>query len=1776
MRSRFTFALAAIFSLSITCLGQGVITPRRHIPVEQQKAPADTTEVIAKPTSTLPAALPVSSIKIGARISGQVATIKVEHLFRNDTDETLEGTYYFPVPEGASLLEFAVHDGDQRRVGRVREKEEARAAYSAGVTQAEDPAILEMTKRGWFESHVYPIPARSDKRIEVVYSQLLEEKDGVITFDYPLGKGYKKLKVPVGNVEVDIDLRADNAIKNLFSPTHPLDVNYDGDRHVTARIGTVGGDDAENFQLLYSLSDEDLGMSLLTHRREGEDGYFLLMLSPKVDFDERRISAKDVIFVIDVSGSMAGEKLAQAKGALTFGLRRTLMEEDRFNIISFSSGVNVMSSPMLPANRANIEQALQFVNALKAAGGTNINDSLVTAMRMFARSGRPQNLVFITDGQPSVSVTNIEQIIANAKEANAANARLYTFGVGSDVNRRLLERLAVENRGAEANIADKAELEGTISSFFAKVSRPVLSDLRVDFGPLQTANLHPAQLPDLYTRSQIRIFGRYRNPEDLRAITISLAGQMRERPERFEFNGLNFPLVTEDQEFLPKLWATERVNALLAEIRLYGEKPELKEEVMGLARKFNLVTPYTSMYVPTAGELAREQEGQPAIAREGSADVTLKINERSLGQPGLIPMQPPGPPSADAGSRGTGVGKARVLDSSVSTQQVASLPVQGRNFISMVQPSPGTVVDPSGAAIPGATVTIKDQKTGATRTVTTDDAGSYSVAGLPPGEYKIEVAATGFNNTSVNNVVVQPGQITAAGVALSVGAASETINVTSVAPAIDASISNTVSNVEWRKLRELPNLEPVDSLSRLAPGVDASKPDSRQSTAGTKDGELRFWINGGRFRANNHSLNGHDNNDIDGRPTISVNNFDSLETLNIVTTRGSGDVTATGASSINLLSRTGTNEFHGTAFDYYLNRRFGALSPLERRSGLDRAPAFRRNLFGGTLGGPIRRDRIFFFGAFQGENEDSSRFTDSTSSFLTPTERGLADLARVFGNSPTILDLIGRGPVARAIGEQRFGRSMPILVLGTPIEFGQLLRIIPSSAEGYEAGGRFDFLVTNRDTLKASYWWDSRRASNAVGRHSAGFLSATDNRAQLGGLQWNHTLSPRSTNELGLAFNRSRLSLDSDEPENLGVSIGVRGLPYGPSPLLPAGHISTLFGISDTLTHVSGRHNIKIGAQLRRRLTSFDYLPGAGGNFSYPSFEDFVMDRPVAVVLSVGDHMHRFEETIQHYFIDDAWRARSNLTFTMGLGYENGGQPLNGLADRIRVRESNASTALFDPSTAIEMRTIDKVDRDNNNFTPRLGFAYTPNFRVGGLNLFGYDQTVIRAGASISYDQTAYRPLADVAVSAPNVMSAVVTPDSGVALPTFPDLPGTSSLRSLFSTNPSIFARTELDREFRTPFSAAWHLAISRELNEKATLEIGYVGSRGVGLIRALDANPLLENPQRGPTRVYASTGRSIYHSLQARADLRLTQGVTGGIGYTLSKLIDDVPGSAAQIAGGIGSSSTLTLPELHQFAQNPADSTLGERALSDLDRRHSLVGHLVWTLPFKRLQSGVEERLLGGWQVSGIVELRSGTPFTPLQHLGYSPASSAIFASAFSDRLGAVRPFAGNAAAAADTVAFSNAANQAFGFFLNSDGTRFISPTGFIVADRSGFRAGSTQDARFIYNDFGVERRAIGMGLAPDAFGQTYAAGRPFGNVGRNSLVAPGLANIDFALVKTTKLSEKVSLQLRAEAFNLLNHPNRARPNFVLENAGGFGFGDLGEVDSTPRRIRFGLKLIF
>ena len=653
------------------------------------------------------------------------------------------------------------------------------------MAQGEDPALLEMNKNGWFQAHVYPIPPHADKHIQIIYTQVLTPKNGTSTFDYPLGNGYKKLKVAVGKVEINIDLRATSAIKNVFSPSHPMDLNFDGDKHVSGTIDTVGGGEAENFRLVYSLSDEDVSATLITYRRAGEDGYFLLTLSPKLEIEKSKISSKDVLFVIDISGSMSGVKLDQAKDALRFGLSKTLTEDDRFNIIVFSSDVRAMQPHLIQATRTNVGNAMDYVNKLNVEGGTNINDALITAMRMFEPNQRPKNLVFLTDGEPTEGITNPTQIAANVAAANTARCRLYTFGVGSDVNTVLLERLAMDNRGAESSITNEAALGTTISTFFAKVSQPVLANLQVAFGPVVVEKLHPAELPDLYTKSQIKIYGRYSNVVDLKDVTVSLTGFMNGDTQRFDFNGLDFPLVTEDRPFLPKLWATERVNALLAQQRVFGNKPEIKQEVIGLAREFNLVTEYTSMYVPTTAELAKENPGGGAASGKQIASVT---------------------------------GGASM---------------------------PGVITDPNGAVVVGATVTIRDKTTGATRTVTTGANGAYSVAGLPPGDYSIQINAPGFKGAVVKDVNVQAGQIASAGVALQVGGASEVIEVQGSGEVLQSTSASVNTTITGHQITDLPfvSRNAMDTLL-LLPGTINTGGQRQSSVNGVPKGAINITMDG--------------------------------------------------------------------------------------------------------------------------------------------------------------------------------------------------------------------------------------------------------------------------------------------------------------------------------------------------------------------------------------------------------------------------------------------------------------------------------------------------------------------------------------------------------------------------------------------------------------------------------------------------------------------------------------------------------------------------------------------------------------------------------------------------------------------------------------------------------------------------------------------------------------------------------------------------------------------
>lgn len=647
------------FAFTASAGAQGVIVP----------GPCNRCPMPPRPI-TLPRALPIKSIKIDTKISSQVATTHVEQIFRNDTDATLEGTYFFPIPEQASITEFAIWDGDRRLVGEVRSREEARRIYDEIVRRQRDPGLLEYAGKDLFQASIFPIPPHSDKKLELTYSQILRAESGTVAYRYPLGTGRQVTQI--GGVSGRIELESKEPLRNIYSPSHAIEVKRNGDRRSVVTFES--GKEPQDFQLFYGLSREDFGVTLLTHREPGKDGYYLLMISPKDDWSEQEYTAKDIVFVLDTSGSMAeAGKMEKARAALLYGIR-ILRPQDRFNVVSFAGEERLMESRMITANEQGLKRGEAFAQSLRPVGGTNINQALLAAMQQFESSSRPKILVFMTDGLPTVGETNATRIVDNARAARLPGLRLFTFGVGYDVNTALLDKLAAENGGVADYVEPKEDLEVKVSNFFAKVNYPVLTDLKLDMAGVETDLVYPRALPDLFRGSQITLIGRYRNPIDLDFVRLQLGGNANGANKKFFYNNLHFPIREEANDFLPRLWATRRVGWLMEQIRTNGEQPELRDEIVDLGTRYGIVTPYTSYLALEPGAAAR--------------DVTaLPMNNRGVSG-GRVMSDSPAPQPKAADARAT-TGAIAVQQSKRAREQQEVMRVDRDNESSAIKTAGG-------------------------------------------------------------------------------------------------------------------------------------------------------------------------------------------------------------------------------------------------------------------------------------------------------------------------------------------------------------------------------------------------------------------------------------------------------------------------------------------------------------------------------------------------------------------------------------------------------------------------------------------------------------------------------------------------------------------------------------------------------------------------------------------------------------------------------------------------------------------------------------------------------------------------------------------------------------------------------------------------------------------------------------------------------------------------------------------------------------------------------
>src|SRR5947208_12102922 len=434
------------------------------------------------------APLEVSSHHVDVKIDGQVAVTSIDQEFYNPNDQRLEGIYMFPVPRGAHIDKFSMEIGGKMADAELLRADKARQIYEDIVRKMRDPALLEYAGRDLFKVRIFPIEPRSRKPVKISYTELLRSDAGTVTYSYPLSTE-KFSAQPIKSLSVKVEVKLEQPLASIYSPSHKVEIKREGPNR--AVIGYESKDEKPDtdFQLVYSSEKRDVGLSLITHKAGGEDGYFLVLAAPTVA-KEPKLAPKNVVFAVDTSGSMAGAKLQQAKKALQFCVEN-LNADDRFEIVRFSTEAESLFGKLSEADSEHRKRASNFIADLKPIGGTAIADALQTALKArMEKSAHPFVIIFLTDGLPTVGTRNPEEIVANVKKAG--DARIFSFGIGSDVNTQLLDQIAEGTRAFSQYVLENEDLEVKVSNFYTRIKEPVLTNVRLEFGGgVRTSKLYP-------------------------------------------------------------------------------------------------------------------------------------------------------------------------------------------------------------------------------------------------------------------------------------------------------------------------------------------------------------------------------------------------------------------------------------------------------------------------------------------------------------------------------------------------------------------------------------------------------------------------------------------------------------------------------------------------------------------------------------------------------------------------------------------------------------------------------------------------------------------------------------------------------------------------------------------------------------------------------------------------------------------------------------------------------------------------------------------------------------------------------------------------------------------------------------------------------------------------------------------------------------------------------------------------------------------------------------
>jgi Carboxypeptidase regulatory-like domain len=1054
----------------------------------------------------------------------------------------------------------------------------------------------------------------------------------------------------------------------------------------------------------------------------------------------------------------------------------------------------------------------------------------------------------------------------------------------------------------------------------------------------------------------------------------------------------------------------------------------------------------------------------------------------------------------------------------------------------------GEVKDEKQAVVTNATVTVRNVKTNETRSTSTDGDGRYRFTGMPVGDYEVSVESTGFAKYVQSGISLVLNQAATVDVQLKAGGVTEVVNVVENASILNTTNTEVGTRFDTRRLSELPiaTNRNVYNVALSAAGV--SQLQSNQS--GFTNG-INYSSNGGRLRSNNFLLDGQDNNDFGvGGGVVQLNNPDLIQEVRLVTNQFSAEYGRNSSSVFNAITKSGSNEYHGSAFLFHNDNHLNACSNLNKNGGFCNksstnpanqiAPFRIENQTGFTVGGPLHlpsfgeggptyisgKDRTFFFFALQ--RWWDRRLGQGVTIQGVPTDAGRQILQQQVGNRPQVQALLAFLPPAQAPN----GQSRTFTANGQTftVPLGSLTGSSSFVFNDWQQSIRVDHRLSDKHMLNGRYIYQDQDTVGAGQSTPAGYESSNVSRNQGVNVSLNSILNSRMVNELRLAFLRAASatvaadlraeaipSIQITDLGMTGLNAGATRTAIGLAANLPQQSFRNTYQIQDNLSYTNGNHAWKFGVDIHRSQLHQLFKPTTRGHLVYTNLNNFVADVAnvqinrdlpgVARVLHLD--WHDF-----YFYGQDEWKVKPNFTLTLGMRYENAGQPIQ---DLVEFNDPVFAASGNDPR--FRVRPI--PGRDVNNFQPRLGFNWNPHASNNGIMgwITGGDKLVVRGGYTRTHDYAYTNIALNIWSSFPFVAA-------------FNDQNVSNAFATLQTRPPTIsnLTRTQVTEDFHSPVYDSISFELQREVTRDLVFRVGYVGSKGTGLFESIDGNPVRfrtavatdannppvrTDPTVGPIRLRANSGSSIYHSLQASMEKRLSRGVSAGVHFTWSSFIDTM----SEIFNNSNSEIAL--------AQDPYNRRL-DRGRSSYDRPLRLAGNFVYELPFYQDQKGFTGRILGGWQLNSNFNFQSGAPFSPL-----NPAD-------ISGTLGGLASAIGIA-------------------------TR---PNVITTLDVSNMSVEELFAARGTVNS--TTGNALFRALQP---------GERIGDAGRNILRADGLNNVDFGLLKNTRIGENQRLQFRADFFNATNTRDFGTPNSVVTAP---GFLRQWDTDGGNRRIILGVRYVF